>query len=239
MSTAQHRAQATTRSCGWHDHPEVTATFDSDRTRGDDVAALLESFEEAVARGHRFYEGDLVRVGSGLLRLIERDRALTLEEPDFSAPELRFVVGIDATIAHLRAQEAVGQRLGVVPRFPALDQRAQVCSHLETSRARGFVLDRGTPSRLDSGIRIGCGDETEGADAHDVVEVTLHEVVCHLPAAAPFLALPPGATAAVVHGGDAVLLHAGAEHLFRADRLDGEAPVLSGVRAMPFERAVR
>jgi hypothetical protein len=234
VSTAEQQARVTTRSCGRHDHPEIVASYDVHRTRLEDVHALLLSFENAVEDGHRFYDGDLVRVGTGLLRVIDDDRALALAEPDFTAPELRFVLGVDATIGHLRAQEAVGLTLGVVPRFPALDQRAKVCSHLDGG---GFILDRALPGHVDSGIRIGCGDEAEGIDAHPVVELTLHEVVCHFPAAAPFLALPPGATAAVAFGGDAVLLHAGAEHVFRTDRL--EAPIMSGVRPMPIARAIR
>lgn len=237
VSTADQQARLTTRSCGRHDHPEIAASYDVHRTRIEDVRALLISLENAVEDGHRFYDGDLVRVGTGLLRIAGDDRALALAEPDFSAPELRFVLGVDTTISHLRAQEAVGLALGVVPRYPALDQRAKVCSHLDGG---GFILDRSPPAHVDSGIRIGCGEEAEGVDAHPVVELTLHEVVCHFPAAAPFLALPPGATAAIVTGGDAVLLHGGNEHVFRTERLaEMEAPVLSGVRAMPIARAIR
>jgi hypothetical protein len=237
VSTAEQWARVSTRSCGRHDHAEIVASYDVHRTRLEDVRALLISFENAVEDGHRFYDGDLVRVGTGLLRIAGDDRTLALAEPDFAAPELRFVIGVDATIGHLRAQEAVGLALGVQPRFPALDQRAKVCSHLDGG---GFVLDRARPGHLDSGIRIGCGDEAEGIDAHPVVELTLHEVVCHFPAAAPFLALPPGATAAVVTGGDAVLIHDGSEHVFRTQRLaELEAPVLSGIRPMPIARAIR
>src|SRR5512134_1153999 len=110
--------EAMTHRCGRFGHREFLLRWNDRRTSLADVRALAESLEAAVAEGTRFEPGALVRVGWVPLRIVEApSRALTLVEPDFSSTPLRYVPRVDAAIGHLRAQQALADRVGMSGRL--------------------------------------------------------------------------------------------------------------------------
>jgi hypothetical protein len=207
---------ATTHRCSRFGHPEFILRWDDRRTLHADVRALGESLEAAVARGARFEPGATIAVGWVPLRVVEApSRALLLVEPDFVQAPLRYVPGVDSAIGHLRSQEELADRVGMIGRLalPSIEQTARVCPH---ATAVGAVLDRVEAANDSSGWIVGCGLDSEGEDRHPLATITLYELICRFPHLVDVLALPPGSTVACTNVGDAIVWHNGEELGFRS-----------------------
>jgi hypothetical protein len=242
--------------CGAHGHREFVLRYDERRTSSVDVARILASLEEAVAHGLAFAPGDEVRLGWTPLRIVDAGGALALAAPSlFAALPGAYIDSIDEAVAHFRAQQAFADAAALAPSWPALGDRATVCTHLD---GRGFVIDRRPPrvpsspssAAGHSGFRIGCGhdaapddDPDQDFDAHPTIELSLFDVIRRYPSLLEFFALPPGTTAACTSAGAAAVWHDGLERLRRepvasarpAAARDGSGPSPAGsrIRARP------
>jgi hypothetical protein len=213
-SATEPLLEAMTHRCSRYGHPEFLLRWDDRRTLLADVRSLAETLEAAVARGVRFQPGEVVRVGSVPLRVVEApSRALTLVEPDFLGTPLRYVPGVDAALGHLRAQEELAERVGLSDRLvhASLDQTVRLCPY---ATAAGAVLDRSESIGAASGWMVGCGldaNDDDERDRHEATTVTLYELVCKFPHLVDVLGLPPGTTVACTSVGDAIVWHDGLE----------------------------
>jgi hypothetical protein len=155
---------------------------------------LVRYFEEQVAAGVRFHEGQIVQMGWMVLQLKASSTNLELWEPDFNTVPIRWCRSVNNTLRHLALQRSICDTLSCEPDFPSLRQAGIVSPHFHSSAA--FTMSRAEPAGSDSGwafSELGYSG-TEGAFA------SLYQIAIENTIVVPFLALPTGASLCVQSG---------------------------------------
>jgi hypothetical protein len=169
---------------------------------------LLGALERAARRGP-LHEGQVVQIGSALVRLAAApDGALTLEEPDFRGPSVTYRPGVDRTLLTLSRQRLLAESLDPDAQLTECPLAATcvVCTGARGPTGR-FMLTRAaavTPG--DSGWFLGCLDDHDHDDADDLETTSVYAVLTRRPGIAPFLALPPTSRVAFDQGRFAALV---------------------------------
>ncbi len=183
---------ATTR-CFAFGHPEFHLVCDAAVPRAD-VDVLAFFLEESVENGARFDVGDLVAMGSMLLRVAMVGESFTLEEPDFRSMPIGWVEGVTRSMRHLRWQRDVAASVGLDGEIDLPSIRSSLLVGADLSpRDETIVLDRMKSDRSDSGWFVGRSDSALAYhDEASVNRMSVYQAMVHWPKIGGFLGLPAG-----------------------------------------------
>ncbi|RLS36360.1 MAG: hypothetical protein DWH81_12590 [Planctomycetota bacterium] len=78
-----------------------------------DVVVLASFLEESVEEGIRYEEGELISVGSMLLRVATVDDSFTLQEPDMQSVPIAWRLGVTQSMMLLRLQKDITESVGL------------------------------------------------------------------------------------------------------------------------------
>ena len=184
-----------TSNCKRHNHPEFQIRVSNGAVPAEDIAWLLQFFEQRVAEGERFQTGESLQVGWMLMMLEDGPAGfLRVLEPDMKLVPVNFVDSVDGTLMHLRNQQDVVRSLSpsVEPDFPSLRQSVVVhVNHKATSR---ILLTRDSADdEADSGLWLSDLDDPAGAqDPTRFVKTSLYQLGVDRPDLVKFFAVPAG-----------------------------------------------
>jgi hypothetical protein len=182
-----------TCECAKQSHAEFDIIFDS-VIPDEDVDWLVSILQQAVRDGMRCTHGELLELGSMLLRLNLVEGRFVIEEPDLRGIPIAWTHGVTESLKRLRLQKDVADSLGLLSEinFPTIRQSVIVGKDLETM-SREFVLDRLPPEASDSGWFIGkLHPQLDYNDPSNLVRISVYQTILNWPPAAWFLALPEG-----------------------------------------------
>lgn len=182
-----------TVDCKRFDHPEFQIQVSDNAIPVQDINWLLRFFEQRVADGERFRDGETLQIG-WMLTMLQRGAAdfLRIMEPDMKAVPIKFIDSVDCTLRHLRNQKDI---VGSVtptrqPDFPSLRQRAVV--HVEYKNASRLLLTRDPAHDTDSGWSLTDLDDKNGSqDPSRFLKISLYQLGVDRPDLVKFFALSP------------------------------------------------
>ena len=184
----------TTTSCfSKYDQPEFQILCNesvSDR----DVNWLVTSLEKTVRDGTRYVDGDLLALGSALLRIRARAGTLILQEPSPGEIPIQWRDGVTDSLRLLRLQKDVAESLRQLDRIDFARLRESLLMGIDVGHdAQEFLLERAERNVSDSGWFIGllCSGLDYG-DPDNLRRVSVFEAISNCPRIAGFLALPTG-----------------------------------------------
>lgn len=189
-----------TSQCKLYGHPEFQIRVSNSAVPMEDIAFLLQFFEQRVAQGERFHSGESLQVGWMFTMLEEGPTGfLRVLEPDMQGVPVKFVDSVDHTLMQLRNQKDMVESLApsVVPDFPSLRQSAVV--HVNYQQAHRVLLTRNDPvNAVDSGWWLSDLDDDAGLeDPARFVKTSLYQLGVHRPDLIQFFAVPAGLQVAV------------------------------------------
>lgn len=185
-----------TTTCGQNQHPEFRITYDPTLVPVEgDASWLVGWLEEAVAGGERFVGGQTCQIGWVVVEIrAGRDDTLALWEPDMNQFPVAWIDSVSHTLAQLRLQKDVCESVlsSSDISFPSMRQSAIICNRLGQTGC--IVMERQTPSGVDSGWFYGCvGEDHNHNSFSELQRVSLYEAaVRYAPQIIPYLALPEG-----------------------------------------------
>ena len=184
----------TTTNCSECGHPEFRISFDETIPRVD-VEWLISVIECSVRNGTRYKDGELIDIGSMLLRTeLDDEGRFLIKEPDFREVPISWIRGVTRSLQLLRLQKdsAESLQLGDKIDFPTLRQSVLVGIDVD-SPLKQFVMERTNPDDVHSGWFIGQIDSPlDYCDPSNLCRVSIYEVVTNCPNIAGFLAMPSG-----------------------------------------------
>jgi hypothetical protein len=177
-----------------YNHPDIVVAVSEDL--GPGFEWVLSYFEETIAKGGTFQEGQIVQMGWMLISLRScGPDVLEVWEPRLDVFPIHWTRGASSTIRHLVTQKEMCAQVGVEPVFPTLRQSGVVSEHFLSSN--DFCMERELPrSDTDSGWFFKEASSAGGRHS------SLFEIAVARPEVIPFLALP--ALTSVVYSGSAV-----------------------------------
>ena len=200
-----------TTNCSAYNHPEIV--IECDPSASFEAPHLLRWIENLIASGKSLRAGKTIQIGcvTATIRLTE-DNQLTLHEPDFQGMPVVFAHSLTQTLLTLRKQKSVLASFG-------LDQQGQFSSLFLTAlrckgfdAAKGMILCRTEPTRIDSGWFFGCLDEShDHSDPANLVKESLYAISCRHLQLLDFLAMPPGTMIVLDEAGEVVSARDGEE----------------------------
>jgi hypothetical protein len=181
-----------TARCRAFRHPEFRLRADPAAVLEGDIALLITTLEGMVSAGQRFKDGETIQVGWGTLRVRRnRDKSLSLLEPDFRKTPIKWVESVTTTILHLRRQKDVCESYFSASAllFPSLRESCITCTSL--ADADSVLMDRSEPRGGESGWFLGCADDDHDHNNPDhLTRLSLYKAALCSPVSIPFLALP-------------------------------------------------
>lgn len=202
-----------TSNCKLYGHPEFQIRVSNGTVPTEDIALLLQFFEQRVAQGEKFRSGESLQVG-WMFTMLEDGPAgfLRVLEPDMKVVPVKFVDSVDRTLMQLRNQQDIVRSLSVPvePDFPSLRQSAVV--HVNYKEASRVLLTRnGAVDGADSGWWLSDLDDQAGSqDPTRFFKTSLYQLGVDRPDLVKFFAVPAGLQV-VVDGARIGVLAAGDE----------------------------
>ncbi len=183
----------TTSRCSEYDHPEFRITHD-ELIPNDDVEWLASVLVRSVSEGSRFSGGELIDLGSMLLRLRRSGQLIDLQEPLLGQVPIRWQVGVSNSLRLLRLQKDVAASVGQLERIEFAKLRSWILVGVDVDPfADSFLLERVEHVESDSGWFVGLPDSRiDYGNADSLRRISVFEAISDWPRVAGFLALPTG-----------------------------------------------
>lgn len=145
-----------TKTCRSHGHPEIRVACEE--VFQEDAALLLQGFEQEVAHGVVYKDGETIQIGWMICRFaLLTDGTLELREPDFTSFPIQFVDTVSRTFAHVvgqrEAHASVGLAWDTTPAQNSICDSALICDRVFSAEA--FMMVREVPKGNDSGWFLG------------------------------------------------------------------------------------
>lgn len=182
-----------TTKCSAFHHPEFFIVFDPAIPQPD-IESLISFLEESVQGGTQYTNGDLITYGSMLLRVVETDNYLMLEEPDLRSLPIEWIPGASQSIKLLRLQRDIAESIGLENEItpPSIRWSLLVGADL-TQQNEDLILDRVETDDSDSGWFVGNGDTVlDYNDEANLSRISVYQAILNWPQISGFLALPAG-----------------------------------------------
>lgn len=188
-----------TTNCGKYNHPEFLIYYEEPPLNEELVKWLVDHFENDVASGAVYKEGETVQIGWMIGEIHKEGEDLVLCEPHFLDMPIQWRNSVNRTVLHLFSQNFVGESVGLneASEFPTIFHTAIVC-HRFGEQPFAFLLDRSEPSinnPNDSGWAILCDyADCDHNSPESLRLASLYECATMNGHIIKYLALPSGST---------------------------------------------
>lgn len=190
-------AEFRTTQCSQHGHREFTITLGASPIP-DLHGMLISYFEQAVARGTKFFPGQTLQLGWSTLRFCERkDGTLGVEERELT-PDVEWTESAHRALLDMWLQREICDSVGLLKdlTFPRQDDGVMIARCMDGAEA--LVLTRlahdGDMPDDFSGWSIACAEDHDHGERSVVAALAI--AALH-PGLVQLLALPHGCTALV------------------------------------------
>lgn len=191
ISASAAAEEYVTTECAKHGQPEFIFSSGGRKLIPSDINGFKLIFEDMVASGSRFKDGETLLVGSMILKIeATKDGKLRLLEPDMKSIPIKFVDSVATTIILMRRQRDAVLSLDplAIPKYASIVEPLLVAPN--ALKAEVIVMQRVTDKSAGSGWIITDAKTKSSANETKFEAMSVYEAILKRSDITDFLAFP-------------------------------------------------